>query len=99
MLIKVKPPRHSPSELAEIKELSTARWIQRRGMASVAEKMKVGDPYQTTCYGQPLPHAKEMSDRHSMTQIAGWKRGMSRVMVGEQTGAKRVPWPWEEKNV
>lgn len=93
MLIKVKPSRQKPEKFD-----SESHYVMRRGMARVAERMKSGDPYQTTCYGQPLPHAKEMAERHSTNQIAAWGRGARRVVVeAGTTGPRRTPWPWEKR--
>ena len=92
MLIKVKP-----SAPRDEKGMSQARYVMRAGMARVAERMKAGDPYQTSVYGQQLPHAKEMAERHSSKTLDAWKRGEKKAVIGN-AGARRTPWPWE-KNV
>lgn len=91
MLIKVKP-----SAPREERGMGQAKYVMRQGMARVAERMKAGDPYQTSVYGQQLPHAKEMAERHGFKQIEAWGRGATKVVIGS-AGARRTPWPWEGK--
>ena len=52
MLIKVKP-----SAPRDEKGMSQAMYVMRAGMARVAERMKAGEPYQTSVYVKQLPHA------------------------------------------
>ena len=73
MLIKVK---RSPDK--ESRGMDEARYVMRRGMARVADRMRSGDRYQTGVYGEPLRHAKEMSERHSSKQLSAWARGAKR---------------------
>ena len=80
MLIKVKRGL-SDSTRDHIRKDDEARYVQRRGIAHVAERMKSGDPYQVSAYGQQLPHAKEMAERHSSKQLDAWKRGVRKVVV------------------